>query len=968
MSRLVSGFAYGEASMSFSTGELIERDEHLHVLKDLLSASIQGRGQAIVLSGASGSGKTVLLNRLAQLACEANAEVVSAAASRTEQSLPLGVIGQLAHGAGLLTENDSAIAGLLEEAMSGRWDSSETERICEETPARILHALCMALLRRAADQPLVVYVDDVHHADPSSLQCLSYLMRRVHTARILVVLAAIPQLVPDHPMQYAELLHSSPSVPLSLRPLTRQGVGQLLARLPQPADSGLAVQYHAITGGNPRLATALVGDSLRRIDHGADGTRTVVGETFIEAVRTCLYRSEPPALPVARALAVAGVPTEPPVLARLLSINEEMVRCALLALRRVGLLADGTFRDPRIRTAVLAGMLPDERMDLHRRMASASHAAGEPAIVVARHLVDADRVDAAWMAPTLHEAADQALADGQIEDAISFLDSACTAGVDERQRAEATSALTRIEWQTNPADAARRLPELVAAVRAGLLVRRHAVASAAYLLWHGLIDDAVEVITVISAAEQMEPEFAAVLSVPLLLLAYLFPDHLDRVRGPWERFAARGLMPPPCRPLQAAAELTALSAQSPHGDAVAAAEQVTHNTRVDHEALGPISIGLLATIFTDRVGAAGTSHYPVLHRAADRRTPTTQALVSAILAEGAARRGDMAATEEHARRGLDLIPAKGWGVAVGALLSNMVLATTNSCDYDAAEEWLSVPVPAAMFDTPFGLKYLHARGTYYLRTNCVRAALIDFQACGRMMVAWELDLPELVPWRTELARAHIALGRFQHGRELARDQLSRLPQHNVRERGSALWVLAMASDPAERLTMLQEAVRLLRSSDDERSTAYATADLGDALQEAGDNDAARSAWQLARRLARRSGAGPLLDRIRPIIGPDDPEEPAEPDALGGSRPDLAAAVTLDGLTDAERRVAALAALGHTNRAIATKLYVTVSTVEQHLTRVYRKLQVSRRTDLPTGLIDDDADVEGSPDGSRVSVA
>ncbi|GAB3844801.1 ATP-binding protein [Dactylosporangium cerinum] len=647
--------------MNHSTGALVERDEHLNVLKDLLSASVRGQGRAVMLTGASGSGKTVLLNRLAQLAWEAGAKVVTAVASHAEQSLPLGVIGQLAHSAGLLAESDSPVAGLLEEAMSARWDSTDTEQARDATPARKLHALCMALLSRAADQPLLLYVDDVHHADPSSLQCLSYLMRRIHTARILVVLAAIPQLAPVHPMQYAELLHSSSSVPLSLRPLTRQGIGQVLAQLPQPADRGLAAQYHAITGGNPRLATALADDSLRRIDHGAEGARTVVGEKFIEAVRTCLYRSEPPALPVARALAVAGQPTEPPVLARLLNINEEMVRCALLTLRRVGLLADGTFRDPRIRTAVLAGMLPDERMDLHRRLASASHAAGEPAIVVARHLVDADRVDEAWAAPTLHEAADQALAEGRIEDAISFLDSACTASVDDRQRAEATSALTRIEWQTNPADAARRLPELVAAVRAGLLVRRHAVASAAHLLWHGLIDDAVDVILMISAAEQMEPEFAASLSVPLLLLAYLFPGHLDRVRGPWESLAARGLMPPPCRPLQAAAELTALAARSPHGDAVAAAEQVVHNTRVDHEALGPIAIALLATIFADRIGATGTSHYPVLHRAAGRRTPTTHALVSAILAEGNLRRGDLAATEEHARRALDLIPAKGWG-------------------------------------------------------------------------------------------------------------------------------------------------------------------------------------------------------------------------------------------------------------------------------------------------------------------
>lgn len=47
------------------------------------------------------------------------------------------------------------------------------------------------------------------------------------------------------------------------------------------------------------------------------------------------------------------------------------------------------------------------------------------------------------------------------------------------------------------------------------------------------------------------------------------------------------------------------------------------------------------------------------------------------------------------------------------------------------------------------------------------------------------------------------------------------------------------------------------------------------------------------------------------------------------------------LTFSERRVAGLAAAGHTNRSIARKLSITTSTVEQHLTRVYRKTGTDR---------------------------
>jgi len=51
------------------------------------------------------------------------------------------------------------------------------------------------------------------------------------------------------------------------------------------------------------------------------------------------------------------------------------------------------------------------------------------------------------------------------------------------------------------------------------------------------------------------------------------------------------------------------------------------------------------------------------------------------------------------------------------------------------------------------------------------------------------------------------------------------------------------------------------------------------------------------------------------------------------------------LTETERRVAELAGRGHTNKEIAAELYMGVSTVEAHLSRVYRKLGLRSRTEL-----------------------
>ncbi|HEY7009326.1 MAG TPA: LuxR C-terminal-related transcriptional regulator, partial [Jatrophihabitantaceae bacterium] len=59
--------------------------------------------------------------------------------------------------------------------------------------------------------------------------------------------------------------------------------------------------------------------------------------------------------------------------------------------------------------------------------------------------------------------------------------------------------------------------------------------------------------------------------------------------------------------------------------------------------------------------------------------------------------------------------------------------------------------------------------------------------------------------------------------------------------------------------------------------------------------------------------------------------------------------TLTALTPTESQIADLVATGRSNREIAAELFVSVSTVEAHLTRIYRKLGLRRRTELTTWL-------------------
>ncbi|MDQ4048971.1 MAG: helix-turn-helix transcriptional regulator [Actinomycetota bacterium] len=71
----------------------------------------------------------------------------------------------------------------------------------------------------------------------------------------------------------------------------------------------------------------------------------------------------------------------------------------------------------------------------------------------------------------------------------------------------------------------------------------------------------------------------------------------------------------------------------------------------------------------------------------------------------------------------------------------------------------------------------------------------------------------------------------------------------------------------------------------------------------------------------------------------------------GARPRRILVRGVDALTASERRVARMAAEGMANREIAQALFVTLKTVEMHLTRAYQKLDIEARAELRDALED-----------------
>lgn len=917
---------------------LVERHEHVGLLDRLMTECTTRRGKAVVLGSTGPNGKTELLNYAMTRAEELGFHVLRAVGARSERGLPLGIVSQLVHGNPLPGASGREAAGWLDRAADAVENDGGPELPGPEV-VRLFDRLCRVLIAAGGDTPLLVAVDDVQHADAPSARLLLHLARRIGPVPLLLVFTDDTGSDTELPLFRAELQRLPYCDRLTVDPLGPAGVGQLAAeRLGAERAEPVAAEFHRLTGGNALLLSALVEDF--RISGG------IRPQGYGQAFAGHLERGGGTVLDVVRALAVLGPEAAGPAeTGELAGVPVAGVSAVLAALNGSGMLDDGRFRTPVARLAVLGAMAPTERERLHLEAARLLHRRGEPVARIAGHLVETQSAPGDWAVAALREAAEGALLAGRRQNAEAFLELAHRSCEDETVRAATRARLLHVEWLGNPSVAARHLGPLGAAAAAGRLGPSDRIALVRRLLWHGRTEEAGRVLQRLrSTARVPQPGQSTELPDFEHWLAWTYPS-LAKENRPQasETAVAFGGPGGPAGSgplLQATGVLAdALTRGRPQA-AAERAERVLADLLRGHAdewseeaALTALSVLTAAGRPTDALGWCDRLTARDVHRL----PVALRAFLAAARAEAALRLGELGTALEQARMALVLLPPKSWGTAVGLPLGVLILAATRTGDFEEVARRLTQSVPEQMYDSRYGLTYLYARGHHQLATGHWHAALADFLACGERMRLWGLDVPGLPAWRTGAAEAWLRLGNADQARKLAYDQLGRPEAAGPYGRGLALRMMAASGPAKRRPQLLSEALDLFEECGDDYQQARVLADLSHAHYENGDSRRARMVFRRARHMARRCGAEPLCAELL--------SAPEELDEASPARENAAGVV----LTDSERRVASLAVRGYTNREIATKLYVSPSTVEQHLTRTYRKLGISQRKDLPAGL-------------------
>ncbi len=923
------------------TAALLERDGELETLGSAFATARKGASQTMLIEATAGTGKSVLLAEASARASEAGLQVLAARGSELEQQFAFGVARQLFEPV-LAAASPAQRRRLLANGAAPAAAAIESSTGARATGLAVLHALHLLTVAVAAEQPLLIAVDDLHWADASSLRALSYIAGRMGDSQQVMVLA----LRPDEPGAPAALLDALTSHPgarrLSLAPLSGDAVASLVrAHLPG-ADDETCEAARQVTVGNPFYVRELIRSVPSDGDTSAESIRRAALPSLGDRVarRIAPVADRAPALAVA--MAVMGDGGSLAVAAAMADLAEVEAGRIAHGLRRIEVLSEEdpfAFVHPLVRRSVYDTLPIPERNSLHTAAAALLAEAGAPVEKVASQLSAVAPSGSSSVAAVLVEAAEEALARGAPDEAIRWFGRALEEAAPEPHPAAilAQLGMTRSALRDKQAIAdLQRALEL--AEDPGLRVRV-ALALGEILMQAGYWDHGMEVVASARAElgdahpelkAELDAEIAAVRSVVMANDPAMI-NEFDRDR---ERFTAlAGGDSWAAHALAAVLALVASHRGEGTEKVLALAERALEGGRLLSErgsggwASAQVLSALAAADENERALAACEEV-----SAAARRDGSLIGAVTGLLGRGwiHSRQGDLITAEAELRSALDMArQAEIPMIDVSAVFSLQdVILERPSLD-DVAELVETIELDPGFATTWTGGMLLLARGRLRVVRRDRKRGVEDLRRGVAIQRALHLG-PTLTPSRSILALALPAACRDEAAALVDEELTLARTSGLARPLGMALRAAGVLEGGDTGIERLRESASLLAGSGARLEHARSLVELGAALRRSRHRSEARTELAMGMELADRCGARRLVTRAHEEL------------AAAGGRPRRIATTGPAALTASERRVADLAAHGATNADIAQDLVVSLKTVETHLSHAYAKLGLAGR--------------------------
>jgi DNA-binding CsgD family transcriptional regulator len=941
-----------------TTGLLLEREVQVAALQAAAEGARGGGGRLVVIEGTAGIGKTRLLGEARLIARSAGMRVLAARGGELEGEFAYGIVRQLFEpllasvSPDLHAELLSGPAALVEPLFGASSLAGSREAPAEGSFA-VLHGLYWLAANAAFQRPTLAAIDDLHWADTPSLRWLLYLIRRLDGVPFLVVAASRrPEGEGHDPTLVAQLIADPEATTIRPEPLGRASIGVLAREVHGLApDDAFCGAVEAATGGNPLCVGAML-DAVARegtspTGEHAEGLVEMGAHGISRAVGLRLARLKPEANTLLRAASILGDGVELRHAAALAGVDTGELGPAAAALVRLDLLRREDpleFFHPVVRSAVYETLDVVERSAAHRLAADLLLDAGAPPESAAGHLLRVAPQADPFVVSTLRQAAQHSLARGAADAAATYLARALAERTDPSVRAEVLVELGLAERRTNGPAAADHL-------QAGLKLltdpaRRGQVAlELGRALW--FTDRIADALAVVEQAldevdRERDPDLYEMLLAELINSAWWHPQTY---------------------PI-AEATIGQLNLDALHGGF---GSEILLATRAHHElrlglnrelaielarralapgnllASGSIGFHYAATVLP-RAGLLDEA-VTILDQAVDqaRRRGDIFNVAYLVMWRGMwqTQRGDLRAAVADLREAIDLAVTHGLRVAWPYNIGFLAQALLEQGEVDEAARVIDQgDFPEQPPADQVHLVWLRLyRGRLRIQTGSPERGVAELLQVGQTVRLVAFDNPSSVPWRSCAADGLRLLGRADQARALAADELALARRWGDPQAiGVALRVLGLIDGGEAGIGRLREAIEVLAGSQARLEHARALVDLGAALRRANQRTEARQPLRDGVDLAGRIGAFGLARRANDEL------------AATGARRRKVFHTGLDALTASERRVAQLAAEGMSNKEIAQTLFVTIKTVELHLSQAYRKLDISSRAQLNKALL------------------